>query len=201
MSPLFSFFVFLMSDFSSILDRARSGNEDAIRELYNKSYDRVYAFLYHRTLDTQLTEDIISDVYLKVIQKSESIRATTEGEFFSWIFRIAYTTLIDTIRSQKPHDSLDEMLIEPGHSRDIALDIDNKNTLQEVMTFLETLSERDRTILTLRIWDDLSYDEISEITGESVANAKQIVSRSLARIAANVPHLFFLGILGSIFKI
>ena len=57
---------------------------------------------------------------------------------------------------------------------------------------METLSERDRQILTMRIWDELSYEEISEITGQSIANAKQIVSRSLAKIAANVEYLIIL---------
>lgn len=58
------------------------------------------------------------------------------------------------------------------------------------MNFLGTLSEKERTILTMRIWDDLSYAEISEITGESVANAKKIVSRTMAKIAANVTYIF-----------
>lgn len=58
------------------------------------------------------------------------------------------------------------------------------------MNFLGTLSEKERTILTMRIWDDLSYAEISEITGESVANAKKIVSRTMAKIAANITYIF-----------
>ena len=56
---------------------------------------------------------------------------------------------------------------------------------------MEAFSERDRMILSMRIWDDLSYDEISLITGESVANSKKIVSRSLEKIAANVSPLAF----------
>jgi DNA-directed RNA polymerase specialized sigma24 family protein len=50
----------------------------------------------------------------------------------------------------------------------------------------DTFSERDKNILLLRIWDDMSYDEIAQITGESVSNSKKIVSRSLAKIGANI---------------
>jgi DNA-directed RNA polymerase specialized sigma24 family protein len=51
----------------------------------------------------------------------------------------------------------------------------------------------------MRIWDELSYEEIAAITGESVANAKQIVSRSLTKIAANVSYLFIFSVLLSVF--
>jgi DNA-directed RNA polymerase specialized sigma24 family protein len=51
---------------------------------------------------------------------------------------------------------------------------------------MDTLSLRDKNIVMMRIWDDMSYEDISRITGESVANSKKIVSRTLEKIAANV---------------
>jgi RNA polymerase sigma factor (sigma-70 family) len=64
--------------------------------------------------------------------------------------------------------------------------------IEKVLTYMQTLSERERSILTLRIWDDLSYEEISKITGESVANSKKIVSRTLEKISANVHQLIII---------
>lgn len=177
----------------SAIHQIHAGNQSAFGALYDASYDTVYRFVYHRTLDTHLTEDIVSTVYMKAIKNLRSLRATSEGEFFSWILRIAYTTLVDTMRRVNP-DSLEDISHEPGYERDTARDIDNRTKLEEVLSFMGTLSERDRTILSMRIWDELSYEEISEITGESVANCKQIVSRSLAKIAANVSYLFIFSI-------
>jgi DNA-directed RNA polymerase specialized sigma24 family protein len=54
---------------------------------------------------------------------------------------------------------------------------------------MKTLSEKERNILTMRIWDDLSYAEISLITGDSEANIRKITSRTLAKIASNVSAL------------
>ncbi len=172
------------------LSRFRAGNQAAFSDIYDASYDTVYRFVYHRTLDTHLTEDIISNIYMKVLIKIDTLRATSEWEFFSWILRIAYTTLIDTLRGQKSTDSLEDMLHEPGYEKYHASDIDNTTKLEEVLAFMKTLSERDQMILSMRIWDDLSYEKISSITGESVANAKQIVSRSLAKISANISYIF-----------
>lgn len=69
--------------------------------------------------------------------------------------------------------------------------MDNKSKLEEVLSYMDTLSEKEQAILRLRIWDELSYQEIADITGESVDNAKKIVSRSLAKISANVEYLLF----------
>jgi len=87
---------------------------------------------------------------------------------------------------------------EPGYEKNHATDIDNRSKLEEVLTFMDTLSERDRLILSMRVWDELSYEEIAAITGESVANCKQIVSRSLAKISANVSYLFIFFMLISV---
>ncbi len=88
---------------------------------------------------------------------------------------------------------------EPGFSPKLNVDIDNRSKLEEVLVFLETLSQRDRTILTMRIWDELSYEEIADITGESVANTKQIVSRSLAKIVANIEYMMIFTVMTSFF--
>ena len=60
------------------------------------------------------------------------------------------------------------------------------------MAYLETLGERERSIITMKIWDDMDYSEIAKITGESEANLRKITSRTLAKIAANVSPLAFI---------
>ena len=97
--------------------------------------------------------------------------------------------MIDHLRSDKPSDSLENVEWEIGYTEEFAANLDHKNMIEKVLGYMETLPERDRTILTLRIWDDLSYEEISQITGESINNAKKIVSRTLTKIAANVEQL------------
>jgi RNA polymerase sigma factor (sigma-70 family) len=54
-----------------------------------------------------------------------------------------------------------------------------------VLSFIETLKADQKEVVLLRVWEDLSYKEISEITGKSLDNCKKIVSRSLKNIQAN----------------
>lgn len=65
-------------------------------------------------------------------------------------------------------------------------------TLEGVLTYLDTLPKEQKNIIIMRVWDDLSYKEIAEITGKSVDACKKMVSRIMAQIAANVTFLFFL---------
>jgi RNA polymerase sigma factor (sigma-70 family) len=67
----------------------------------------------------------------------------------------------------------------------VHVDIDNKDKLAAVVELLNTFNKTHREIIMLRIWEDLSYKEISEITGSSVDNCKKIVSRGLKTIQAN----------------
>jgi DNA-directed RNA polymerase specialized sigma24 family protein len=64
--------------------------------------------------------------------------------------------------------------------------IDDKNKLEEVIDFLKSLKVEKREILIMRIWNDLSYKEISEITWKSVDNCKKITSRVLKDINTNL---------------
>lgn len=169
----------------SSIQKAKSWDMNAFGELYDTSYDRVYRFLFHRTLDTTFTEDIISDVYAKALKNMSKFRGNTLWEYFSWILHIAYTTLIDHLRYQTPIERFDDITWEPSYSDD-KNHIDKKDTLESVLTYMSTFKERDRVILTMRIWDEMSYEEIAKITGESPSNIKQIISRSLKKISANV---------------
>lgn len=174
----------------TLIDRIKSWETDAFGDLYELSVDRVYRMIYHRTLDTPLTEDIVSQVFMKAFRAISSFRWKSEGEYFSWLLRIAYNTMIDALR-QPDHDSLDTYEDTLGKESNFTHDIDNKSKLEEVLTYMSSLSEKEQAILRLRIWDELSYQEIADITGESVVNAKKIVSRSLAKIWANIQYLLF----------
>lgn len=65
-------------------------------------------------------------------------------------------------------------------------------TLENILKYLDTLPLEQKNILIMRIWDDLSYKEIAEITGKNVDACKKIVSRLVTQIAANVTFLFFI---------
>ncbi len=171
------------------LAQAKIWDMSSFGALYDDSYNRVYRYIFHRTLDTTLTEDIISEVFTKALKNIKKFRWETEGEYYAWIFQISYTTLIDFSRKEIGIDSLEEIEWELWYEEEKDDALDRKEKLQEVLKYMKTLTEKERTIITMRIWDDLSYEEIAKIAQETEINIRKIVSRTLTKITSNISAL------------
>jgi RNA polymerase sigma-70 factor, ECF subfamily len=156
-------------------------------EYYESSVRKIYDFLYYRTFDVDTAEDLTADTFRKAFQSFHQFHGTTEKEFISWVYTIAYRTLVDHSRTDRVHDSLEyhedtisDTMIDQAQA------LDNKDKLAKVLQYLDTLPPKQKDIILMAIWDDLPYKDISDITGESLSNIKKIISRTLPKIAANV---------------
>ena len=97
------------------------------------------------------------------------------GTFSAWIFRIARNNTIDYYRRKKTEIDIDR--VWNLSSRDnIEQDLDIKEKLKEVAQYLDKVKPEHREIIIMRVWDGLSYKEISQITGKSEANCRMIFS-------------------------
>lgn len=172
--------------------RLRDGDLEVFGELYERFVRKIYDFLYYKTFDREVAEDLTQETFMKALKKIDSFHGTSESEFKSWLYTIAHHTAIDRFRTESETTSLDGHGEIRANAEDPGEHIDRTGKLAEVLGYLDTLPREHRDIIMMRIWDDLSYKEISEITGKSVDNCKKIVSRGLAQIQANIAYLFFL---------
>jgi RNA polymerase sigma-70 factor (ECF subfamily) len=101
-------------------------------QIYEEYFRRIYNFVFCRLLHKEQTEDVVSQIFLKVLEKTQSYDER-KGTFNTWIFTIARNTLNDFYRRKKAAVSLDGGCIpEPAvdfekQSRLIAAEISNKN--------------------------------------------------------------------------
>ncbi len=181
-----------MTSLEVSIQDCQSGFSGSFSHIYEHFIDKIYRFVFHKTMDDTVTEDIVSDVFFKAMKNIENFSGSTEQELSSWIYRIAHNCVIDFYRTKKDHSDLEWIEETHGSNPDYTGKIDNNVTLENILGFLDTLPEEQKNILIMRVWDDLSYKEISEITGKSVDACKKMVSRIMAQIAANVTFLFFL---------
>lgn len=148
---------------------------------YEKYVDNVYKFIYLKTFDKELSEDITSEVFIKAISKLHTYNIRQDATFKSWILKIAYNSIIDYYRTRKQEPSLEDVA-ERGYLVDMAEHIDKKEKSKKVLAFLDTLGEREKKIVVMRFWDELSFKEIADITWESEDNCKKIVYRSIKKM-------------------
>jgi RNA polymerase sigma-70 factor (ECF subfamily) len=141
-------------------------------------------------MDESITEDIVSDVFYKSFKSIKKFSGSTEKELSSWMYRIAYNSVIDYYRTKKEHIELESIEETQGMIVNFSGNIDDNTTIDNIQEFLKRIPDEQKNIIIMRIWDDLSYKEISSITGKNVDTCKKIVSRILIRIAANVTFLF-----------
>ncbi len=100
------------------IEQAKNGKSDAFATLYDATYDSMYRYIFHRTLDTIHTEDIISLVYEKAFKNITKFRGTTENELYSWLYQIAYNSIIDHSRREHEVESLEDIIWEPSYSEE-----------------------------------------------------------------------------------
>ena len=162
---------------SELIAQYRNGNEAAFEMLVDKYKSRVFTTIQMIVKDQGTAEDLLQDVFVKVVQTLNSDRYNEEGKFQPWLMRIAHNLAIDHFRKMKRYPSV---VMEDGSNlfntlqfaEKTAEDIQIKDeTYELVRKLIDELPESQRQVLIMRHYMDLSFQEISEQTGVSINTA------------------------------
>ncbi len=154
-----------------------NGKESAIAVLIKRHQQRLYSFIYSKVHDRSTTEDIFQDTFIKVIRTLKKGRYNEEGKFLPWVMRISHNLIIDFFRKNNrmpKFNNTDDFDIFSVLA-DGALNIENKiikeQILADVKLLIEELPVEQKEVLKMRIYNDMSFNEISENTGVSINTA------------------------------
>lgn len=168
-----------------IIKKIQSWDNSLFWELYDLYVDKIYNFIYLKTYDSWIAEDLTSETFFKALEKIDSFRSIDWAWFSSWIYRIAYNKVIDHYKAKKEELSLDN-IFDLWEENNFWKSIDDKDKIKEVFEFINWLNREHKEIIIMRLWDNLSYKEIAEITGKNVDNCKKIFSRNMKKINENI---------------
>jgi RNA polymerase sigma-70 factor (ECF subfamily) len=151
-----------------------AGNEEALSTLIKRHESRIYGFIYSKISDRDVSNDIFQDTFIKVIKTLKSNSYNEEGKFLPWVMRISYNLIIDHFRKNKKMPlfrETEEFSIFSIMSDD-APTIENKiiadQVEQDIKKLIEELPLDQKEVLVMRMYQDMSFKEISEITGVSI---------------------------------
>jgi RNA polymerase sigma-70 factor (ECF subfamily) len=154
-----------------------NGDENALTVLINRHQSKIFGFIYSKISDRDISNDIFQDTFIKVIKTLKSNSYNEEGKFLPWVMRIAHNLIIDHFRRNKKMPMFretEEFSIFSILSDD-SLTIENKIIKDQVETdlkkLIQELPEDQKEVLVMRMYQDMSFKEISEITGVSINTA------------------------------
>jgi RNA polymerase sigma-70 factor (ECF subfamily) len=153
------------------------GNRHALSLLVERHRAKTYRFIYTKVQDAELASDIVQDTFLKVIKTLDKGGYRDEGKFLSWVMRIAHNLVIDHFRRLKKMP----MTYEKSDYSVFSFLSDSSKTKEETMIqehiesnlhqIINCLPADQLEVVSLRIFKELSFKEISEQTGVSINTA------------------------------
>lgn len=146
------------------------GSTVAFNFLYERYNAKVYWFCLRMLGDAESAKDAFQEAFVKVFEKRNDFRGQN---FQAWLFTIARHTCLNIIRSRKEHEELEEHTQVSDSLRES--DIGMKDFIESA---LQKLPLAYREVLILREYEECSYQEIADILGIEVANAKVRVHRA-----------------------
>ncbi|MCU0400262.1 MAG: sigma-70 family RNA polymerase sigma factor [Algoriphagus sp.] len=162
---------------SELITQYRNGSEAAFDLLVDRYQSKVYTTIFLIVKDQEIAEDLLQDVFVKVIQTLNSDKYNEEGKFQPWLMRIAHNLAIDHFRKAKRYPTIiledgSNLLNSMKFAEDSIEDIRVKEeTLEMVKKLIDELPEAQKEVLIMRHYLDMSFQEIADQTGVSINTA------------------------------
>ncbi|MBI3161868.1 MAG: sigma-70 family RNA polymerase sigma factor [Chloroflexi bacterium] len=163
----------------ALIQRALDGDAQAVAELYDLHYQKVYTFSYYRLNgDVALAEDVTEDTFLRAFRAIGSFR--WRGTSFSaWLITIARNLIVDLSRLPETLP-LEETWLDT--SSDPAKITESEMSNAEVRRSLHKLTLEQKDVIILRFFDDMSIAETAESMGKTIHAVKRLQARALAAL-------------------
>jgi RNA polymerase sigma-70 factor (ECF subfamily) len=153
------------------------GDEYALATLIERHQTKIYGFIYSKIQDRDVCEDVFQDTFVKVIKTLKSKSYNEEGKFLPWVMRIAHNLVIDYYRKskkmpmQRDNDEYSIFSFISDNSPNIESRIITEQVELDLSRIIKELPDDQKEVLVMRIYQDLSFKEIADLTGVSINTA------------------------------
>ncbi len=156
----------------------------SFEELYERYSKDVYRFSYWLCGDADDAKDITSETFVRVWTSETETRLESVK---AYLFVIARNLYLQQKRKKNKFSTITEDIAETTHQPEQLAE--DRSELEQTLTVLDTLPEIDRAVLLMRAQDELSYEEISKMTGLTVSSVKVKIFRARAKLSSLTSHI------------
>lgn len=180
---------------SDLISQYRSGNDAAFDLLVDRYQSKLYTTIFLIVKDQAIAEDLLQEVFVKVVNTLNSDKYNEEGKFQPWVMRIAHNLAIDHFRKAKRYPMI---LMEDGSNvfnslRFAEETVEDRQmrdeTIELVKRLIEELPEAQKQVLIMRHYLDMSFQEIADQTGVSINTALGRMRYALIHLRKKMKHL------------
>jgi RNA polymerase sigma-70 factor (ECF subfamily) len=167
----------------SLRAHSAEGASAAFSKLVMRYHKLAISVAYRVCGDAALAEDVAQDAFVRVWSRLSEFRP--DGNFRAWLMRITTNMAIDAVRRRRPQVDIEDLALEaPGQGPEgAALSSERADVVRAA---LMRLSVQSRTILVLREYQSLSYQEIAEVLDIPLGTVKSRLSDARRRLKAEL---------------
>jgi RNA polymerase sigma-70 factor (ECF subfamily) len=175
----------LLKDYTEeeLLVRAAEFDEAALSELYDRYELKIYSYIYRRTSDQTLAEDLTAQVFLKMLEAIQNERGW-HSSFSGWLYRIAHNLVIDHYRARdrQKQVSIDDIPYMPDHGQSPVRAAELAMDAEALRTAMRRLTDEQAQVLSLRFLEGYSFGEIAEMMDKTEGAVKALQHRAVATL-------------------
>lgn len=180
-----------------LIERSCAGDAEAFNEIYFLLKDSIYGFAFRMTKQNQIAEEITQEVFMFFIENSDKYE-TKKGSLFSFLCGVTRNKVLNYLK--KSGTRLESNNLDAESFENITKDNGNspfkklldKEFFKKIEESVSELSPLQREVILLREMDDLSYEEIADITQSNIGvvkgrlyRARQTLAKKLAPYIKN----------------
>lgn len=161
-----------------LVENYRNGDLASFELLVSRYQAQVYSYIMTLVKDRQLADDVFQDTFVKIIRTIKAGVYKDEGKFMQFAMRISHNLVIDYFRkenriptvesSSEDYNFLDNAPISDPSVEQSMIDDQIHSDLRKMIEYLPV---EQREVLRMRIYDDMSFKEIADITNVSINTA------------------------------
>ena len=163
-----------------ILLKAQAGKEEALTQLYNHYFERIYRFIYYRVGHKEVAEDLTEDVFIKSFQSLKTLQQT--GAFEGWLYQIARNKVIDYYRSKKNLVPLEEIENTLEYETNIIDVIDLEQQQKTFIKVLKELTPEQQQVIKLKFLENLDNATIAQLMNKNEGAIRVIQHRAITKL-------------------
>jgi RNA polymerase sigma-70 factor (ECF subfamily) len=180
-------------DEAELVERAKSVPQ-AFGQLYELYYAKILRYLYRRTLDAAVAEELTSNTFFKALRALPQY--DHRGHFAAWLYRIASNEIKAHRRtassrregSQQWREELGRVYFA-SQGPDGDEDVEGKmRAFAQLHEALGRLPDRYQVVISLRYFEAMPYAEIAEVLGKRLGTVKSLIHRGLERLKRQYRH-------------